>query len=91
MAIRMEPFHHGLLNHKLATEKLHTTTEELSNLVKKQNQFTVTHQVLHAAQDAKHKSLKNEVTATQESASALDNVAQKHTLALNNHREIWKQ
>jgi hypothetical protein len=76
----MEPFHHGLLNHKMEIENLHKTAEELSNLIKKQNQFTVTHQVLYSAQDAKHKSLKNEVTVTQESTSALDTVTvtQKH-------------
>ena len=87
MAIRLEPFHDGLLNHKTEIENLHRGASNLSDIVQKQKTYTATHNVLLSAHAAKHKSYSKAIAATQASSEALDSVTEEHASALKNHRE----
>ena len=76
--------HLGVLNHKDEIEKLCVST---SDMIKKQMQQMSTQQLLYSAHDAKFGALKKTVTATQESASALDSLTKNHSSLLKTHAE----
>jgi hypothetical protein len=86
----LEPFHHGLLNHKMEIETLYKTNEKLSRMVEKQQRCTSDHQTLHSAHEAKHAALRSTIKETQDSAIASDKLSKNNAATLDKHAE-WME
>jgi chromosome segregation ATPase len=86
----LEPFHHGLLNHKMEIETLYKTNEKLSRMVEKQQRCTSDHQTLHSANEAKHAALRSTIKETQDSAIASDTLSKNNVATLNKHAEWFE-
>jgi predicted nucleic acid-binding Zn-ribbon protein len=83
----IENLHVGVLNHRDEIQELWKSKKSLSSMINKQQQHTATHNMLHSAHEAKLASLKNTVTATKESASALESLTKNHASLLKTHTE----
>jgi chromosome segregation ATPase len=86
----LEPFHHGLLNHKMEIEMLCKTNEKLSSMLEKQQRCTSHHQTLHSAHEAKHAALRSAIKETQDSAIASDTLSKNNADTLNKHDEWFE-
>ena len=83
----IENLHVGVLNHRDEIQELWKSKKSLSSMINKQQQHTATHNMLHSAHEAKLASLKKTVTATKESASALESITKNHASLLKTHTE----
>ena len=83
----IENLHVGVLNHRDEIQELWKSKKSLSSMINKQQQHTATHNMLHSAHEAKLASLKNTVTATKESASALESLTKNHASLLKTHTD----
>jgi hypothetical protein len=81
---QLEPITAGLLDHKEQIENLHKTSSKLSALVKNQKQIASTHNILISAQEARQKSVFDDISMTQ---AETDFRIDKHGEALHDHRD----
>lgn len=84
VSLRLEPITAGLLDHKEQIENLHKTSSKLSALVKTQKQIASTHNILISAQEARQKSVFDDISITQ---AETDFRIDKHGKALDDHRD----
>jgi predicted nucleic acid-binding Zn-ribbon protein len=78
----------GVLNHRDEIQELWKSKQRLSSMINKQQEHTATHNMLHSAHEAKLAFLKNTVTATKESASALvESLTKNHASLLKTNTE----